>query len=203
MAGDIHALLDQLGHHSFLLAGHDFGGPIAYALAAAYPESVRRFAVFESLVLLPTEKVTLPAWFVPFFQTPDIPEALLKGHEREFMKIWMNQLTINKSAISEEDLDEYARTYALPGAVQAGAELYRAFPTDIEDNRESSEHKLSMPVLAFGADNGMKDNTLRSFQAVADHVRGGVVPDCGHFVPEEQPGFVVEQLLSFFGEEVG
>ena len=199
MAEDIHALLVHLGHHSILLVGHDFGGPIAYALTAAYPESVRRLAVFESLLLLPTEKVTLPAWFVPFFQTPEIPEVLLKGREREFLKTWMNQLTINKSAISEDDLDEYARTYALPGAVEAGAELYRAFPKDMEDNTTLSKDKLNMPVLAFGADSVMKEDTLRSFQAVANNVRGGVVPDCGHFVPEERPEFVVEQLLAFFG----
>ncbi|MEJ7643511.1 MAG: alpha/beta hydrolase [Chryseolinea sp.] len=203
MAKDIHTLLDHLGHHTFFLAGHDFGGPIAYALAAAFPESVRRLAVFESLVLLPAAKAALPPWFVTFFQTPDIPEVLLKGHEREFLKTWMNQLSINRSAISEEDLDEYARTYALPGAIKAGAELYREFPADIEDNEESSKYKLTIPVLAFGAENVMKDNTLQSFRAVADNVRGGVVPDCGHYVPEERPEFVVEQLLTFFGEEVG
>jgi pimeloyl-ACP methyl ester carboxylesterase len=203
LAGDIHALLDQLGHENILLAGHDFGGPIAYALAAAYPKTVRRLAVFESLVALPTAAVTSPAWFIQFFQTPAIPEALLKGHEREFIRIWMDQLTINKAAVSANDLDEYARTYTLPGAVQAGAELYRAFPTDIKDNGESSKQKLTMPVMAFGADHGMKDNTLQSFQAVAEHVRGGVVPDCGHFVPEERPEFVIEQLLSFFGGEHG
>ena len=203
MAEDIHALLDHLGQHSILLAGHDFGGPIAYALAAAYPNTVRRLAVFESTILLPTASSTLLPWFVAFFQTPEIPEALLKGHEREFFKIWMNQLTINKSAISEEDLDEYARTYALPGAVEAAAGLYRAFPKDMVDNGESSKVKLAMPVLAFGAEHGMKDNTLRSFQTVADRVRGGVISSCGHFVPEERPEFVVEQLLSFFGEKDG
>ncbi|MFD2146247.1 alpha/beta fold hydrolase [Mucilaginibacter antarcticus] len=199
MAKDVHDLLNQLGYHSYFIAGHDFGGPIAYALSAAYPESVRKLAVFESLLLLPTEKVALPAWFVPFFQTPEIPEMLLKGREREFLKTWMNQLTINKSAISGEDLDEYARTYALPGAVEAGAELYRAFPKDLEDNTASSKDKLTIPVLAYGAESVMKDNTLLSFQAVANNVRGGVVPDCGHFVPEEQPEFVVKQLLAFLG----
>jgi pimeloyl-ACP methyl ester carboxylesterase len=113
--------------------------------------------------------------------------VLLRGHEREFLKTWMNQLSINKYAISEEDLDEYARTYALPGTIKAGAELYRAFPRDIENNRESFKEKLKMPVLAFGAENVMKDNTLKSFQAVCDNVRGGVVPDCGHYVLEERP----------------
>ncbi len=198
IASDIHGLLMQLGHRIFFVAGHDFGGPVAYALAANYPESVRRLAVFESMVLLPTPKVTSPAWFVLFFQTPDIPELLLKGREREFLKTWMNQLTVNKSAITEEDLDEYARTYMLPGAFKAGAELYRTFPTDFKDNAEFSKHKLPIPVLAFGADHGMKENTIESFRSVADHVEGGIVTDCGHFVPEERPEFVIEQLLSFF-----
>jgi len=49
MSKDIHALLDHLGHYTFFLAGHDFGGIIAYSLAAAYPKSVRRVAVFKSL----------------------------------------------------------------------------------------------------------------------------------------------------------
>jgi pimeloyl-ACP methyl ester carboxylesterase len=31
-------------------------------------------------------------------------------------------------------------------------------------------------------------------------VRGGLVPDSGHWVVEEQPEFVARELLSFFGE---
>jgi len=203
LAADIHALLGQLGHRSVFLVGHDFGGPVAYALAATHPDMVRRLAVFECLLLLPSETVSVPAWFVQFFQTPDIPEALLKGHEREFLALWRDQLTVKKAGITDDDLDEYARTYALPGAVRAGAELYRALPQDLEDNREMAKHKLPMPVLAFGADTVMQTGTLESFRVVASQVQGGVVPDCGHYVPEEQPAFVVEQLLSFFVGEAG
>ena len=32
---------ETLGHASFFLVGHDWGGPTAYALAAAHPEAVR------------------------------------------------------------------------------------------------------------------------------------------------------------------
>jgi pimeloyl-ACP methyl ester carboxylesterase len=28
-----------------------------------------------------------------------------------------------------------------------------------------------------------------------------VVPDCGHFIPEEQPEILARLLLDFFGEE--
>jgi pimeloyl-ACP methyl ester carboxylesterase len=33
---------------------------------------------------------------------------------------------------------------------------------------------------------------------VARHVEGGTVPDCGHFIPEEQPTLLAERLLAFF-----
>lgn len=44
---------------------------------------------------------------------------------------------------------------------------------------------------------------LESWQRVATNVRGGVLDDCGHWIPEEQPDWVVAQLLEFFGEHVG
>jgi pimeloyl-ACP methyl ester carboxylesterase len=35
---------------------------------------------------------------------------------------------------------------------------------------------------------------------VAVDVRSEIVPDCGHFVPEEAPDFLTERLLKFFDE---
>jgi pimeloyl-ACP methyl ester carboxylesterase len=35
---------------------------------------------------------------------------------------------------------------------------------------------------------------------VAANVGGGVIPDCGHWVAEEQPDFVLNQLKSFLSQ---
>jgi len=43
--------------------------------------------------------------------------------------------------------------------------------------------------------------TLTSLQALAENVRGGEIDRCGHWVSEEQPEYLSEQLLAFFGEE--
>jgi len=32
-------------------------------------------------------------------------------------------------------------------------------------------------------------------------VRGAVIPDAGHWLPEEQPATVLQHLRDFFGEE--
>ena len=43
IAHDIWRLLhDHLGHKQFMLVGHDWGGPTAYAIAAAHPQAVRK-----------------------------------------------------------------------------------------------------------------------------------------------------------------
>lgn len=80
--------------------------------------------------------------------------------------------------------------------------MYRALPKDVEHNQENLRRgKLQMPVLALGADKIMKGNTLKSLQQFAANVRGGIIEQCGHYVPEERPDYVIEQLLAFFGEE--
>jgi hypothetical protein len=36
---------------------------------------------------------------------------------------------------------------------------------------------------------------------VATNVRGGVIERCGHWIADERPGYLTEQLITFFGEE--
>jgi pimeloyl-ACP methyl ester carboxylesterase len=59
-----------------------------------------------------------------------------------------------------------------------------------------------MPVLALGGGRaearGRGDEPLESLRMIATQVEGGTVPDCGHFIPEEQPALLAERLLAFF-----
>ena len=45
---------------------------------------------------------------------------------------------------------------------------------------------------------GRAEEPLESLRAVAASVQGGAIPDCGHFIPEEQPVMLAERLLRFF-----
>jgi len=51
VAGDLHRLVLQLGFHQVAVVGHDWGGAMAYAYAAAYPTEVSRLAILD--VMLP------------------------------------------------------------------------------------------------------------------------------------------------------
>ena len=64
--------------------------------------------------------------------------------------------------------------------------------------------RLPMPVLAIGGGcsyphaRGRGPDVEQSLRRVAADVRGAVIPECGHFVPEEQPAAFNKLLLDFF-----
>ena len=60
-----------------------------------------------------------------------------------------------------------------------------------------------MPVLALGGQSAVGDSLRQSMEALAHHVEGGVMADCGHFMMEEQPEVIAGELLRFFGKVEG
>jgi pimeloyl-ACP methyl ester carboxylesterase len=85
--------------------------------------------------------------------------------------------------------------------LRGGFEHYRAFLQDAEHNKESAKNKLKMPVLALGGEYSLGTRVMDVMQAVAADVRGDVVDRCGHWIPDERPDYLLEQLLTFFSED--
>ncbi|HEX3990483.1 MAG TPA: alpha/beta hydrolase, partial [Acetobacteraceae bacterium] len=103
--------------------------------------------------------------------------------------------------IPDGDIAEYLRVYRQPGALRAGFGYYRAIPRDISDNEAiNATFKLPMPVLALGGDSGWgrRMEVVESLRRLATDVRGGIIENCGHWMPEEQPAALLKQLLAFF-----
>jgi hypothetical protein len=46
----------------------------------------------------------------------------------------------------------------------------------------------------------LNSTAMTSMKSLATDVRGGIVPLSGHWIPEEQPDFLVKQLAAFFSE---
>ena len=199
-------LSEHLGIDQFHLIGHDWGGPTAYALAARHQAAVRRLVIVD---------VSIPGcggdfsqggrrWHHQFHMTLDLPEALTADREDLYLAWFYRTFAYRPDAITADDLDEYLRTYSQPGAMRAGFSYYRAVPQDIEDNQKTiADGKLAMPVLtiAGGASyphaRGRGHEAEESLKRCAKDVRAVVVPECGHFVPEEAPEQFNAEVLSF------
>jgi len=208
VAQDIHQLLyDHLDIERYYLVAHDWGGPVAFVLAATWPQHVRKLAMLDTAVPgdgSGTFSQHGRRWHHAFHQTADLPEALVTGREDIYLGWFYRNYGYQPGAITPDDEREYLRTYQQPGALRAGFSYYRALDQDVAHNEALLEKngKLKIPVLALGGGKsfGRGIETLESLRRVATDVRGGVIDDCGHWMQEEKPREVTEALMTFLAD---
>ena len=208
IAEDIRKLLySHLGIDRCHLVGHDWGGPVAFCLAATHPDMVRKLVMLDTAV--PGDGSGSFSqhgrrWHHAFHQTADLPEALVAGREDIYLGWFYRHYGYQPGAIGPEAIAEYLRTYRQEGALRCGFAYYRALEQDVAHNQSllAASGKLSMPVLALGGGKafGRGTDTFDSLKRVALDVRGGVIEDCGHWMPEEKPEQITRALLDFFAE---
>jgi pimeloyl-ACP methyl ester carboxylesterase/quercetin dioxygenase-like cupin family protein len=204
VAQDIWRLVrDVLGVKEFFVVGHDWGGPVAYALAAQHRDAVLGMAIFDAPVPGDGSIITnMPRWHFGFHRETGLAEALVEGREDLYLGYLYRKAEARTDAVSEEAQREYLRTYRQPGAMRAGFNYYRELEQSIRDNQAFiKQGKLTMPILCYGGGDprvGRGLFVMDSWQRVATDVRGGIAEGCGHWIPEERPDWVVDRLLEFF-----
>lgn len=209
-AEDLNQLISQLGYKKILLVAHDIGAQTAFSYAATHANNVSKLVIMDYIFsgFLPPQFGQNGPWWFTFHQVPNLPEFLIAGQEREYISSFIKMLAYNPSAITEGDLDVYAEKYSVPGAMRDGFEYYRAFPQDAVQNKALvNQSKLHVPVLVLEADfypvfGGSVQGipVADAVKVMAQNVTGIKVPFSGHWIPEEQPDFVLKKLANFFGE---
>ena len=199
VAEDIYQLVQHLGLRQISIVGHDVGAPVAVAYAENYPEDVRRLVVIEGAKMPEISKIPSQYWHMAFHAEPDIAESLIVGRERLYLSWFYRKFGHNPAAFTEDDLDEYVRWYSEVGAMRAALQYYRKGQPEVAQTEESPKQKIEMPVLAIGGDHSLGKNVEMMMQEFATDVRGSVIKDCGHWIAEEQPEELTNQLLDFFG----
>ena len=207
VAADVHRLIQHLKLGPISLVSHDVGMMVGYAFASAYPAEVRRLVLMEAaLPGLGLEKlydaIKYPRMYhLPLFDAPNgLAEALITGREKMFVSHFMRQQTYDPTGPDEEALEEYARRLAAPGALHAGIEYFRSHTLDAEHNREHAKTKLPMPVLTVGGTASFGANLEPEIRPLVENLRSVMIDGCGHYLAEEQPERVIEELLRFFHE---
>ncbi|HET6288067.1 MAG TPA: alpha/beta hydrolase [Amycolatopsis sp.] len=205
MARDIFGLVRTLGLKQAHIAGHDIGAMVAFAFAANHPEATKTVTLMdvshpdESLYQLPMlapPGQPVNVWWFAFNQVATLPEKLLAGRAR-FLVDWMfDHLAADPASIAARDRAIYAAAYDRPDAIRAGNGWYQAFGTDIEDQKAYA--KITAPMLGLGSEFNY-DYLAAVLPSKAADVRVRKIAGAGHFVAEEQPRAVVNELLTFLG----
>jgi pimeloyl-ACP methyl ester carboxylesterase len=203
LAMDIHGLVHQLGYKDIYIAGYDFGGPVSFAYTCEYPDDVKKLVMFEcgGVAGFGLEKLMDVThgglWHFGFFAAPQYPELLIKGREREFFTAFAyGDIVKEKSAISSADITHYMRNLTAANSLNGLFEYYRAYPQDLKDNQEFAKRKITIPVLAM--DGMVGGLTKQSLLPLANNVSGYVIKNGGHWLAEERPNDILEQLIPFF-----
>ncbi|MEG3166279.1 alpha/beta hydrolase [Sphingomonas sp. PB2P19] len=203
---DLFGLMTALGHERFAMVGHDCGMWVGYAMAADQPERIARIALGEAIIpgvavsppLIPDERPLNDfLWHNNFCRVRGVTEELVAGREEiffdyQFTKIPVpNPIPADIRAFYIDLIKSDRRT------LRASFDYYRAIDDDIPANRERMKTRLTMPVLGFAGALACGGAVEEQLRRVADDVRCAVIPDCGHFVPEEKPEALLALLLPF------
>ena len=199
--------LDALGVERFDLVGHDWGGPVGFAMACLAPDRVASLAVVDVVIPGDGRAAGLSQgggrWHHLFHDAPGrLAETLTAGREKAYLDWFFDEYSETPDAIGPQARERYRTAYAAPGAMSAGFEYYRAAAADARWNadRLARHGRLTIPVLgvAGGAGRGRAGETAESLHLVAESVQAHVLADCGHLVPEERPRALADLLLAFW-----
>jgi pimeloyl-ACP methyl ester carboxylesterase len=200
-AVDIAAVLDALKVEKAALVTHDIGNMVGYALAAQYPARISRWVVIDAP--LPgigdwDNIICSPALWHFNFRGPDV-ERLVQGRERIYLDRFWNELSADPKSIDEETREHYAALYARPHAMHDAFEQFGAFTQDAIDNKAllAKGGKLKMPVLALGAEKSFGMGMADDVRFIATDVTGGIVPNSGHWIMEENPQATIKLVTGF------
>ena len=203
-AGDIAGILDALKIERAALVTHDIGNMVGYAFAALHRDRVTCFVPIDAPLpgVGPWEEILKNPLLWHFrFGGPDM-ERLVAGRERIYLDRFWNEFSATPSRFSEAARRHYAKLYARPGAMHAGFAQFAAFDQDAIDNKSFlAAGKLEMPVLALGGEKSFGLTMAAIMRFAATNVEEGVIPDCGHWIMEENPTATIALVRAFLDKK--
>jgi pimeloyl-ACP methyl ester carboxylesterase len=203
-AVDIVGVLDALKIRKADLVTHDIGNMVGYALAAQYPARITKWVVIDAPLpgIANWDEVKQSPLLWHFnFRGPD-EERLVAGRERIYLDRFYNELSADPKRIDEATRRHYAALYARPHAMHDAFEQFGAFNQDALDNKAllAKGGKLSMPVLALGAEKSFGAAEAETLRFVATNVTMGIVPDSGHWIMDENPKATTTFIVKFLSQ---
>ncbi|MBZ9696188.1 MULTISPECIES: alpha/beta fold hydrolase [unclassified Mesorhizobium] len=203
-AVDIAGVMDALKIDKADLVTHDIGNMVGYALAAQYPKRITKWVVIDAPLpgIGDWDKIKQSPLLWHFnFRGPDM-ERLVAGRERIYLDRFYNELSADPKKIDEATRVHYAKLYARPHAMHDAFEQFKAFDQDAIDNQAmlTTGGKLTMPVLAAGAEKSAGTTQADILRLVASDVTGAIVPASGHWIMEENPDATVTLITDFLAK---
>ncbi|WP_411146834.1 alpha/beta fold hydrolase [Streptomyces sp. x-80] len=206
VAAHVHAAVKALGVSNYWLVAHDIGAWVAFSLALQFESQLRGVALLDAGIpgiSLPEAIPTDPdrawkTWHFAFHLVPDLPETLLAGRERDYVGWFLKVKALSPDTFEDAELNHYAAAVAVDGGLRASLAYYRDAAESARKNHEALKRQhLTVPILGISSSHGSIPDMAASISPWADNTTGVVVPDAGHFIPDEQPEAVAAAVADF------
>ncbi len=197
LAADVLAIADDVGGHAFDLVGHDWGGGIAWYVAAMYPERLRTLTVVSTphpAALSSAIRGDIAgdqaerSSYMDFFRQPEVPEQAMLANDAMVLRAAYG------GVVDDDTVEEYVRVLSEPGAMTAALNYYRA--TSLAD--PPATEAIAVPTLYVWS-TGDQFLGREAAEATGAHVaadyRFEVLDGVSHWIPEEAPDRLAALLL--------
>jgi len=172
-----------------VLVGHDWGGVVAWLVAAARPDLVRRLVVLNAphpdgfRRALRTSSQLLKSWYAIFFQLPWLPERAISAFDFALLTRVFEREVQNRNAFTARDLARYKEAWSKPAALRAALDYYRMAAWRMLGG-QSAPSRVSAPTLVLWGerDPHLDVKNLVGLEAYAPDLRVERFPDAGHWV---------------------
>jgi len=198
---DIKGLIESLGLGRVFLAGHDWGGVVAWAFAEKHPDLLRKVAILNAphskifQQKLRTDKNQQKASFYIFEFLKPNGEKFLFENDYKWLKFAVFEGMENKSNFTDFDKEQYLNAWTQPGAILGGVNYYRA-----STSSKDLTGKIVVPTLVI---HGMKDvavlsSVLDGLSDYVDNLKIVRAENSSHWVMYDQPELVISSFKEFF-----
>jgi pimeloyl-ACP methyl ester carboxylesterase len=202
LADDLLAVLDALALERVCLMGHDWGAWSGFLACLAEPE---RFAAFLALGSprpggRPGARQLLEVWRFGYqvaIASPVLGRRLVA--DRRFVERVIVGGAVQRQAWTPDDLRAFSAVLAEPARARASVGLYRTFLTREVARTPRGRLRVPTRIMLGARDPAIPVVLLDGADDDADDVRVEIVPECGHFVPEEHPALVAQRARETFG----
>jgi len=207
MALDMVELMRELGYQQFNVAGHDRGARVTHRMMLDHPQAVLKACVMDIApthhMFATTDQAFATAYYHWFFliQPDGLPERMISADPDFYLKEKLRRWSAPGARYSEEAVAEYLRCFSDPDTIHATCEDYRAAASiDLQHDEADMHTQVQTPLLVLWGTQGFVNRNyavLDVWRERAANVQGRAL-NSGHFLPEETPDEVADELLKFF-----
>lgn len=204
---DVRQLVAEYGRSRFTLIGHDWGGVVAWAFAAAHGDMLDKLIILNAPhpAVFARELLNKPAQqkaseYITFFRSPTA-EPFLEGDG--YGRLLHAFVIREHNVLSAYEQELYLKAWSQPGALTGGLNYYRALHEPKRLAQMATEapdsFTIQVPTLVIWGerDSALLAGNLEGLETYVPHLTIHRIPTASHWVVHEESDQINATIHTF------